>query len=777
MNDERNLTEYTEELDYSMEEHNFTPKDGFNKGESEDSSNLKRNAGSVLSDDNTPSPSRKNRKFQKERKDLDQSQGESIINNTNNNCTLSCSSKSSRQGVRGTRSRKLVSNFEHNKNISDLINLERKPKRGRPPKKIETVTTPISEKNVTPEKSNTKTSETEGQRSRSKPRETEGHGLVKHQSESCTTIDSNVTNMTDDTDTIITFKESNKQVIDKIGMYGISDDYRKSRDRSRSRSPRRRKRHDRSRSRSRDDRRERRRKKHKKRQRRYSRSTSSESSSSEEDEIRNRRRYRQSKERQPSDYEIQNDPRIQEMVLKMVKDQLDQVKAKAEGGETNRQNNNKAQGTSESIPSTINTREDVNIQNEVVKSPSEATLYVPAVPCANRKRSTDDWDINTIKQKLEFFNNSSEINKNFPHMSSRDSVDPNIEVIGNESEDNIARNQTQFNIEQLDKIISSIRLDTKHKDNKYYKNTAVAGTSDQAKAEQAKAAAKAAAERAIIEAEKFKAAIEPPKGRYNNSNHELEMFHIEPKSNEDYQLMLARYYDKDDDDFFHITCHVESSLRQRIERGEFVELECLLQKMSNYKEQSDEGKKMALVNKNGMTYFVPQNDRECKINNVRKWEQAFRIYAAIYCGKNQNRSVEVLQYIDVINRAVATYSWENVARYDYTFRQLMAAKPHRSWAKTYTQMWNLTLNDPVKRLGNDSNSHSTASSKYKTESICWKFNKNKCKYSDKDCKFEHKCSYCGGTGHGQFNCFKRIGKKDQKGKWNWKRETILFNRN
>ena len=32
----------------------------------------------------------------------------------------------------------------------------------------------------------------------------------------------------------------------------------------------------------------------------------------------------------------------------------------------------------------------------------------------------------------------------------------------------------------------------------------------------------------------------------------------------------------DDDDFFHVSCHIDGALRLKIERGEFVELEKLI---------------------------------------------------------------------------------------------------------------------------------------------------------------------------------------------------------
>ena len=169
-------------------------------------------------------------------------------------------------------------------------------------------------------------------------------------------------------------------------------------------------------------------------------------------------------------------------------------------------------------------------------------------------------------------------------------------------------------------------------------------------------------------------------------------------------------------------------------------------------------------NKDGVSYFVPSVDRETRIDGIKKWEQAFRVYTTIYCQANPTRAGEILQYIDIIHRAASIFNWDNVAKYDYVFRQLMATKPHRSWAKVYTQMWNLTLNEPIKKFHENNNYHGNTSSnannrnQKKKDNICWKYNKNNCTYG-RSCKFEHKCSYCGVNGHPVGNCHKKQGKR------------------
>ena len=255
--------------------------------------------------------------------------------------------------------------------------------------------------------------------------------------------------------------------------------------------------------------------------------------------------------------------------------------------------------------------------------------------------------------------------------------------------------------------------------------------------------ARDAADTAILNAERFKAQIQQP----NRGMSE--------------QLKYLRYLDSDDDEFFHTTCHIELPIKERIEKGAFVELEKLLQKKLHAAQEN----RLQLVNKDGATYFVSPIDRETKIDNIKKWEQAFRVYTTIYCNANPNRAGEILQYVDIIHRAAAIFNWDNVARYDYVFRQLMATKPHRSWAKVYTQMWNLTLNEPLKKFNEAGNGHNIynghRNNQKKKDSVCWKYNKSTCSYG-KNCKFEHKCSYCGNFGHPALNCHKKQAKNKNK---------------
>ena len=281
------------------------------------------------------------------------------------------------------------------------------------------------------------------------------------------------------------------------------------------------------------------------------------------------------------------------------------------------------------------------------KSPFESTLYTPAIP----KQTTN--------------------------------CSPRL--IGTEMiRESTMQKDGRFNVEDINRYLTQLRstVDSSRRQESGHNGSNRASTSDEMQQERARLAA----DDVILEAERFKAAVQTNQGRFLQEMDKIKQM---------------RYNDSEDDEFFHITCHIDTQIRQKIEKGDFIELEKLLQKSPNLEKPNE--KRMQLVNRDGESFFIPTTDKETKIDNIRKWEQAFRIYTTIYCSANPHRSGEILQYAETIHKAASIFSWDNVAKYDYVFRQLMAQKPHRSWAKIYNQMWNTTLNEPIKRFSQDGN--------------------------------------------------------------------------
>ena len=253
----------------------------------------------------------------------------------------------------------------------------------------------------------------------------------------------------------------------------------------------------------------------------------------------------------------------------------------------------------------------------------------------------------------------------------------------------------------------------------------------------------------LLDAELFKANVEKLTGKQNKGG---------SKVND------TREFKNPDDEFFHLTCHLDKVLIEKIKKGHFVELEKLLPG-DRFKRDSQ---RLEFCYKDGATFLAPA-EKDKKISNVRRWDQAFRVYASIYCHEHPDRAGEIWQYMEVIHTAAAAYVWDNVAKYDNVFCQLMEFNPKRSWAITYNQMWNLTLVEPLlKNYSTFNNNHNPGNSSggkrmngdgthkkrgSKKSNYCWGLNGkgNFCKFGER-CKFINKCSYCDSTQHGKTKC-------------------------
>ena len=360
----------------------------------------------------------------------------------------------------------------------------------------------------------------------------------------------------------------------------------------------------------------------------------------------------------------------------------------------------------------------------VQKSPSDTTIYAPALA----KTNVNNLPKNAIEQISNF-----------------------VEEIRAASEPRQSRDNTPVRF-------------TKKPTPQGHQGSNKSDNDDELQELQEKEENKQATEKLLVEAEQFKATIAAPQG---NNVSGIEKLLIDKFKSE---LEIRRFLD-DDDDFFHVSCHLEPSMKNKIERGEYVDLERLLpkDKFKNRLQDTEGFSLPEIFTRGGHTYVGTPPDKEQKINSIRKWEQAFRVYAAVYTEAHPDRSSEIWQYINNINVAAASYQWENVAYYDYVFRQLMSEKPWRSWGKTYAQGWNLALRSVINSGGKPhqsfagehnsysqgaSSSNSSSSNSWKDD-CCWKFNKNNCEKTNLECRYHHRCTFCAGWGHGKFNCRKR----------------------
>ena len=312
----------------------------------------------------------------------------------------------------------------------------------------------------------------------------------------------------------------------------------------------------------------------------------------------------------------------------------------------------------------------------------------------------------------------------------------------------VAPGNTQDMIDRINDFVGAMRVQAPPTEEENGRNAQQAGQREEI-LDPNFVAEESRANQHVLDAERFKATLAAPPGTSQPMGQGLT-----------------------DDDFFHLSCHIDSNVRGKIERGEFVDLEKLLPKSKGASFGAEEAGRMEWIHKDGQTYLAPAADMGSKINGIRKWDQAFRIYATVYSGANPTRSQEIWQYVSVIHTAAGSYAWDNVASYDFTFRHLMAFNPQRSWAKIYTQMWNLSMKEPVTRnpnfkqnsvqtgFNNNQKFPSAGGSGRPKTKHCWSFNKGiKCRFGAK-CKYIEKCSYCESANHGVVVCPKLVGRGD-----------------
>ena len=124
-----------------------------------------------------------------------------------------------------------------------------------------------------------------------------------------------------------------------------------------------------------------------------------------------------------------------------------------------------------------------------------------------------------------------------------------------------------------------------------------------------------------------------------------------------------------DQDYVLVGSHIDENLQKRIGDEEYIDFSKLMPK----DKVSEEDNCMEMVNKGGMSFWVPVSDREMiSINSFNRWEQAFRIFSNIYLAYHPSKAGELIQYSHIIHTASQSFAWENMYRYDREFHLHMS---------------------------------------------------------------------------------------------------------
>ena len=109
-----------------------------------------------------------------------------------------------------------------------------------------------------------------------------------------------------------------------------------------------------------------------------------------------------------------------------------------------------------------------------------------------------------------------------------------------------------------------------------------------------------------------------------------------------------------DEDYLMVGNHMDENLKKKIVEGEYVDFAKL---MPRDKILFEEDQCMEMVNKGGISYWVPLSEREVtSITNFFRWEQAFRVFSNIYTERYPGKAGELIQYNHVFHTASQTFS-------------------------------------------------------------------------------------------------------------------------
>ena len=104
-----------------------------------------------------------------------------------------------------------------------------------------------------------------------------------------------------------------------------------------------------------------------------------------------------------------------------------------------------------------------------------------------------------------------------------------------------------------------------------------------------------------------------------------------------------------DEDYLIVGNYVDDLTKRKIGNGEYIDFAKLMPKD---RVSLEEDTHMEMVNKGGLSFWVPVAEREnTAISSFRKWEQAFRVFSNIYGSFHPSWAGELMQYNHIIHTA------------------------------------------------------------------------------------------------------------------------------
>ncbi|OCT57116.1 hypothetical protein XELAEV_18003994mg [Xenopus laevis] len=194
-----------------------------------------------------------------------------------------------------------------------------------------------------------------------------------------------------------------------------------------------------------------------------------------------------------------------------------------------------------------------------------------------------------------------------------------------------------------------------------------------------------------------------------------------------------------------IGLHLSSAVRDKIVRGDYIDLLSLLPSSKEFLKNDKRGDN--------------EEDRRRPVaRTFSNWLQAFCIYANILTEKHPEIAPGLFKHVDMILEAYKSYGGVAWFIYDDRFRQKMAINKMLKWGVKDIDLW-MGMLLPKPQPPQFVNKTQTSQQRY---NCCWAFNESICKFQT-SCRFKHECAVCNGS-HPAFRCLKRFLPNAGRGK-------------
>lgn len=213
--------------------------------------------------------------------------------------------------------------------------------------------------------------------------------------------------------------------------------------------------------------------------------------------------------------------------------------------------------------------------------------------------------------------------------------------------------------------------------------------------------------------------------------------------------------------------HLSEATRERICKGEFVDLFTLL-----YREPQPKQLLPGLI-------VIMEREQHKVTRTWNNWFSGYMVYAAVLLRAHPLRGVEMFVYASTIYRIHTSFVGPAWLEYDEAFHTVAARHPETRWDEVNLGLrvlimtrhravegtWTTSGHGLASRQGGQSGQH-MAGSKGQNRMVCWKFNAlGKCFRAR--CRFKHECRTCAGN-HPSTACprgssFKRMWPRKRKG--------------